>query len=174
MAESPKRRKTWNKEHMVLAIKPVRQHNMGYKKASKHFGVPKGTLERYVKQIDVTPEDVDSEVEKVTKKVKFNETINLPNSNKTLQKTKKEKFYETTNHPSSNKTICDESDSEVPYNDDSDEEDNDAECLFCTNLYSADTHGEQWVKCIKCYRWAHEHCGAEDANFICPMCEERK
>ncbi|CAH1114632.1 unnamed protein product [Psylliodes chrysocephalus] len=98
----------------------------------------------------------DSEVKKVTKKVKFDETTNLPSSSKTLQKTKKEKFIQTTNHPNSNKTTqkkkkpvadssSDEINLEVPYNDDSDEEDNDADCLFCTNMYSADTHGEQCV-----------------------------
>ncbi|KAK9745356.1 Transposase IS4 [Popillia japonica] len=46
-AESSKRRKRWNKEQMMLAIKVVRQHDMGYKTASKQC-----TLERYVKQIN--------------------------------------------------------------------------------------------------------------------------
>ncbi|KAK9721445.1 hypothetical protein QE152_g21566 [Popillia japonica] len=64
----------------------------------------------------------------------------------------------------------DESDSKVVYNHESDEEDNDAECLFCSKLYSADKHGEQWVKCTnKCYQWAHE-----DENSTCPMCQMKK
>lgn len=63
---------------------------------------------------------------------------------------------------------------DIVLNDDSEDEENyDAECLFCTGQFSADQQGEQWVKCRKCYRWAHEDCGAEEVEFICPMCEKR-
>jgi hypothetical protein len=48
-------------------------------------------------------------------------------------------------------------------------DDLDAECLFCGCLYSEDKRGEQWRQCRRCYRWAHEHCGA-DANFLCEQC----
>lgn len=51
------------------------------------------------------------------------------------------------------------------------EDDLDAECLFCGTVYSKDGSGEEWVKCTN--RWAHENCGAEDVNFICPMCDHR-
>ncbi|KAK9731068.1 hypothetical protein QE152_g14005 [Popillia japonica] len=99
----------------------------------------------------------------VIKKIIPNKFKNLPSCSKIIKK----KATEVSDSSS------DEGDSEVVYNDESDEEDNDAECLFCTKLYSADKHGEQWVKCTKCYRWAHEGCGAEDENFTC-MCQIKK
>ncbi|KAJ8869313.1 hypothetical protein PR048_030887 [Dryococelus australis] len=46
------------------------------------------------------------------------------------------------------------------------EEDNDAECLFCGCVFSDDKHGEQWIQCTVCYRWAHEHCGSTDLHFL--------
>ena len=41
---------------------------------------------------------------------------------------------------------------------------------FCGCLFSSNTHGEQWVQCKGCYRWAHEHCGATERMFMCPTC----
>ncbi|CAA9997367.1 unnamed protein product, partial [Nesidiocoris tenuis] len=46
---APTKRKTWSKEAMVQAVEAVREKKMGYLKASKVYCVPKGTLERYVK-----------------------------------------------------------------------------------------------------------------------------
>ncbi|CAH1980463.1 unnamed protein product [Acanthoscelides obtectus] len=46
----PIKRKSWNHDAMIRAVDAVRSKGMGYLKASKHFGVTKGTLERYVKQ----------------------------------------------------------------------------------------------------------------------------
>lgn len=63
--------------------------------------------------------------------------------------------------------------SSVQLQSDSDSDDPDTECLFCNSKYSDDGSGEQWVQCMKCKRWAHELCGAEDANFTCPMCSKR-
>jgi len=37
--------------------------------------------------------------------------------------------------------------------------DGDAECLFCTGLFSHEKHGEKWVQYVRCYRWAHEDGG---------------
>ncbi|CAK9811620.1 hypothetical protein ANTQUA_LOCUS6886 [Anthophora quadrimaculata] len=37
---------------MILAVKAVREHIMGYKMAAKHFVIPKGTLKRYIKNTD--------------------------------------------------------------------------------------------------------------------------
>jgi len=50
--------------------------------------------------------------------------------------------------------------------------DQDAECLFCTGLFSHDKHGEKWAQCVRCYRWAHEDCGVEEDYFVCPMCKK--
>ena len=56
-------------------------------------------------------------------------------------------------------------------NDDSDNyiSDGDAECLYCTRLFSHDKHGEKWVQCVKCYSWTHEVCWVEEDHFVCPM-----
>nr|CAD7431452.1 unnamed protein product [Timema monikensis] len=49
----------------------------------------------------------------------------------------------------------DSEDEDIIYNDDSaddchlfSDEENDAECLYCTGLYSEDHNGEDWVRCI--------------------------
>jgi hypothetical protein len=68
-----------------------------------------------------------------------------------------------------------ETDMEIEYeSDDSGDDisDGDAECLFCTGLLSSDKHGEKWVQCVRCCRWAHEECGAEEDYFVCPMCKK--
>jgi hypothetical protein len=41
----------------------------------------------------------------------------------------------------------------------------DSEHLFCTCPFCQDQHGEQRVQCLKCYRWAHEYCGAQDYSL---------
>jgi hypothetical protein len=42
-------RKNWDPERMKAAIEAVRNKEMGSKKASRVFNVPKTTLQRYVK-----------------------------------------------------------------------------------------------------------------------------
>ncbi|CAH1996388.1 unnamed protein product [Acanthoscelides obtectus] len=46
----PIKRKSWNHDAMIWAVDAVRSKEIGYLKESKHFGVPKGTLARYVKK----------------------------------------------------------------------------------------------------------------------------
>lgn len=57
---------------------------------------------------------------------------------------------------------------------DDEDSENDCECPFCNQLYSADKGGEKWIICIKCRMWCHELCsGAEDyKTFICDFCLE--
>ena len=50
--------------------------------------------------------------------------------------------------------------------------DGDAECLFCTGLFSHDKLGEKWAQCVRCYRWTHEDCGGEEDYLVCPMCRK--
>ena len=69
-----------------------------------------------------------------------------------------------------------ETDMEIEYEtDDSGDDisDGDAECLFCTGLFSHDKHGEKWAQCVRCYRWALENCGVEEDYFVCPMCKNK-
>lgn len=42
MSGKERKRKQWNKEDMIRAVRAVRNKEMGYLKASKAFGVPKG------------------------------------------------------------------------------------------------------------------------------------
>ncbi|KAL3288316.1 hypothetical protein HHI36_002764 [Cryptolaemus montrouzieri] len=53
----PIKRKTWDHAAMIQAVNAVRRKEIGYLRAAKQFGVPKGTLERYVKK-DVRAEDL--------------------------------------------------------------------------------------------------------------------
>ncbi|KAL3275151.1 hypothetical protein HHI36_006411 [Cryptolaemus montrouzieri] len=47
----PIKRKTWDHAAMIQAVNAVRRKEIGYLRAAKQFGVPKGTLERYVKRM---------------------------------------------------------------------------------------------------------------------------
>ncbi|KAK9719307.1 CENP-B N-terminal DNA-binding domain [Popillia japonica] len=58
MSRTGKKHKTWNPDQMKLAIRAVREKEMGYLKALKVFDVPKSTLKDYVKQFDKTPEQL--------------------------------------------------------------------------------------------------------------------
>ncbi|CAK8692264.1 unnamed protein product [Clavelina lepadiformis] len=56
-----------------------------------------------------------------------------------------------------------------------DENDNnvDAECFYCNELYSKSSENDGWIQCSKCMRWAREACSGcneEDENFICELC----
>jgi len=64
-----------------------------------------------------------------------------------------------------------ETDMEIEFeNDDSGDNisDGDAE----RGLSSHDKHGEKWAQCARCYRWAHEGCGAEEDYFVFPKCRK--
>ncbi|KAL3280021.1 hypothetical protein HHI36_017529 [Cryptolaemus montrouzieri] len=47
----PIKRKTWDHAAMIQAVNAVRRKEIGYLRAAKQFGVPKGTFERYVKRM---------------------------------------------------------------------------------------------------------------------------
>lgn len=49
------KRRTWDGNNMVEAIKALREKRMGLKKAVKEFAVPKSTLRRFVHS-DLAPE----------------------------------------------------------------------------------------------------------------------
>jgi hypothetical protein len=83
------------------------------------------------------------------------------------QKSSKRKVRED----SSSDSDCQSFESE---NSDNDYEDEDTECLLCTGHFSDDQHGEKWAQCVRCYRWAHEDCGVEEDNFVCPNCVKLK
>jgi hypothetical protein len=55
-----------------------------------------------------------------------------------------------------------DSDTELaaPLADDSTEEDEeqDTDCVFCTGHFSEDHNGEEWIRCVKYFIWAHIVC----------------
>jgi DDE superfamily endonuclease/helix-turn-helix, Psq domain len=56
----------------------------------------------------------------------------------------------------------------------SDSEEDDTECFYCNKKYSTDIHGEGWIRCCSCKKWAHDACaGADDDDdiFICDHCK---
>ena len=69
----------------------------------------------------------------------------------------------------SNKTRRNEEDTES-----SEDEDN-APCIFCKELFSNSKSAEGWIKCIKCNGWAHEECAGvddddDDGMYKCDFC----
>jgi hypothetical protein len=51
-------RKNWSKEAMCRTVSVARCGDRGYLRASKYFSVPRGTLERYVKDISHSTEEL--------------------------------------------------------------------------------------------------------------------
>lgn len=57
LSKIPKpKRKKWNTDDMVMAIKAIRKKEMGLKKAAKTFSVPRATLQRLARG-DKPPEE---------------------------------------------------------------------------------------------------------------------
>lgn len=52
MSSGDKIRKIWSQEAMFKAVEAVRKKETRYFKASEVYGVPKGTIEKYVKKGD--------------------------------------------------------------------------------------------------------------------------
>jgi len=74
-------------------------------------------------------------------------------------------------------TPCDmlsDSDTDVtgPFADDStEEEEQDADCVYCTGRFSEDRSGEEWIRCTKCCRWAHILGAGKKEDFVCEPCQ---
>lgn len=43
-----------------------------------------------------------------------------------------------------------------------DDEDEDTKCMSCNSLYSEDTKGGEWIRCMKFLKWSHEECVNSD------------
>jgi hypothetical protein len=52
--------------------------------------------------------------------------------------------------------------------------DGDAECLFCTRLFLHDKHGEKWVQCVRCYRWAQKIVALRETTLCAPCTKKCK
>lgn len=51
----------------------------------------------------------------------------------------------------------------------------DEECIYCSQAYKLDKCGEEWIRCIRCLRWAHELCSGTGKTgwkeFTCDFCD---
>ncbi|CAH2100086.1 unnamed protein product [Euphydryas editha] len=57
-----------------------------------------------------------------------------------------------------------------------DDDDSDAACLYCNELYSKSKPGEHWVCCQLCKRWSHTLCAGVAARtkvFKCELCTDK-
>jgi len=60
----------------------------------------------------------------------------------------------------------------VPFADVSTEdEEPDADCVFCTGHFSEDHNGEEWIRRAKYFRLAHTLCGGMEEDFVCKPCQ---
>jgi len=56
----------------------------------------------------------------------------------------------------------------VPFAYDStEEEEQDADCVFCTGRFSEDRNVGKWIRCEKCFRWARTLCADMEEDFVC-------
>ena len=65
-----------------------------------------------------------------------------------------------------------DSDVTVPFTADStEEEEQDADCVFRTCRFSEDHNVEEWKRCAKYFRWAHTLCVGMEEDFVCKPCQ---
>jgi hypothetical protein len=51
------------------------------------------------------------------------------------------------------------------------DDEQDADCLYCTGRSSGDHNGEDWIRCQKCFSWAHALCAGIEEDFVCEPCQ---
>lgn len=118
-------------------------------------------------------QDLETSVKRQKETIKMKRLFNTRNKSKkmTMKTTqKKRKVSKDEDSPESS------AESEYSVNDSTDEspdrsQNENAKCLYCDGLFSEDTHGEKWIQCAPCRRWAHEECaGIEGNHFVCEFC----
>jgi hypothetical protein len=85
-----------------------------------------------------------------------------------LQKTEEKGLPESNSIWHSNDS---DTDLAVPFADDSTQEDEEQDCVFCTGRFSVDHNGEDWIRCAKYFRWAHTLCAGTEEDFVCDPCQ---
>lgn len=87
-----------------------------------------------------------------------------------LQKKTKRKKQEEDSGSESDSSLIDD----VILKDSSSEFEEDEDCLYCFQQWSTDMSKDTWIRCIKCFRWAHELCAGIEKNdwknFKCDLC----
>jgi hypothetical protein len=83
------------------------------------------------------------------------------------------KFMKRNNHDSTSRSSSNEDAPYVLIDDSDSESGDDAQYPFCHGLLSNDSKGKTWIRCTKCFQWAHEKCGKgrnKAPKFICMSC----
>jgi len=55
-------------------------------------------------------------------------------------------------------------------NDSTVEEEQDADCVYCTGRFSEDHNVEEWIRCAKYFRWTHTLCVGMEED-VCEPCQ---
>jgi hypothetical protein len=62
----------------------------------------------------------------------------------------------------------------LDWNESSDEEGDNAACVYCNALYTDSKGDEGWIQCTQCRGWAHDSCSGvdeEEDDFTCELCQ---
>ena len=59
----------------------------------------------------------------------------------------------------------------VPFDDNSTEEKQDADFVYCTGRFSEDHKGEESIRCAKYFGWAYTLCADMEEDLICEPCQ---
>lgn len=55
----------------------------------------------------------------------------------------------------------------------SDSEDENCVCIYCLEKYTTSKPGSEWIRCLRCKKWAHEECITGNKQlFVCINCDE--
>ncbi|KAB0802552.1 hypothetical protein PPYR_04738 [Photinus pyralis] len=101
--------------------------------------------------------------EKMQKEAKKNERIKTK-SNKRQKITKQVK-------PRKRQSSSSETEEEIIYEDPSDYEEDDAQCVSCAEAYSVTSESEDWIQCLQCNMWLHEGCTKYEN--VCDICGKK-
>jgi hypothetical protein len=53
------------------------------------------------------------------------------------------------------------------------EDEQDADCAYCTSRFSEDHNGEESIRRAECYRWAHTLCAGMEEDFVVGLVRDK-
>ena len=92
---------------------------------------------------------------------------NRPASNALLCPSKRRKRRVCTDPTPSDTPSRSDTHLAAPFDDDSTEEEQEADCVYRTGRLSEDHKGEEWMQCAKYFRRAYTFCAGMEENFDC-------
>lgn len=70
--------------------------------------------------------------------------------------------------------VTSDSEEEKDYQKVEDDDEDDASCIYCNELYSLSKSGEGWIRCQRCKKWSHTECAGiskRTKQFLCDICQ---